>query len=86
MIADTGPTKKRGPVSGETDQPGISEALSEYQRPTNMQGGNSFMRAVRLAAVSLTVAEFLEWLDSSPDGRADNALLVRQYREGMRHE
>ena len=84
---DTGQSgKRKGPVSFATDQPGISKAPAEYHRTAQMQGGNGFMRSVRLAAVALTVAEFVEWAESFPDGRADNALLARQYREGVSHE
>ena len=37
---DTGPARKRkGPVSGETDQPGIFEANSEYHGAWRSQDG-----------------------------------------------
>lgn len=84
---DTGQSgKRKGPVSFATDQPGISKASAEYHPKAQMQGGNGFVRSVRLAAVALTVAEFVEWAESFSDGRADNALLGRQYREGVSHE
>ena len=88
MIAhpDTGPRKRSTPQAANHAGREFDKAPAEYHRTAEMQGGNGFMRSVRLAAVALTVAEFLEWAESFSDGRADNALLARHYREGVSHE
>jgi len=61
---DTGPTgKRRGPVSDETDQPGITEATAGYQAPAPDQAGSQTpLDGLREAARAIKGVSLSDWM------------------------
>ncbi len=55
--------KRKGPVSGETDQPGITEAPAGYKAPAPNQGGShSSLDDLREAARAIKGLSLPDWM------------------------